>query len=66
LLFLLKLLNLAALTLDLALLIFDLVALLLGTDFLVLQRIADRVSSAGAKHAAERGAGAWMTHRPAD
>ena len=36
LLLLLKLLDLAALSLDLALLIFDLVALLLRTDFLVL------------------------------
>src|SRR4029077_18377180 len=66
LLLLLKLLDLAALTLDLALLIFDLVALLLRTDFLVLQRIADHVSGAGAKHAADRRAGARMADRRAD
>jgi hypothetical protein len=58
----LKLLNLAALALDRALLVLHLTLLLLRGDLLILHRVSDHVAGTRAKHTADRRARARMAH----
>jgi hypothetical protein len=62
----LKLLNLAALTLELLLLVLNLPLLLLSRGLLVLHRVANGEAGARAKRTADSRAGERVSHRYAD